>query len=67
MSTMRASRNAPAGTNVTIHPNHMTHARWLYKQFRGDGMDSASARMNLVFALSLGQRDARTKVQEALR
>lgn len=67
MSTMKAMRTTSASTDVTIHPNHMPHARWLYKQFRGDGMDRASARMNLVFALSLGQRDARTKVQEALR
>lgn len=69
MSTIKALRGdkRDSVSNVNIHPMHIQHVRWLYKQFRQDGMDRGSARMNLVFALSQGQRDARTKVQEVLR
>lgn len=56
-----------AGSAVTVQRDSVQNLRWLYKQFRKDGLAAADARMNLVFAFAAGQRDMRARVYKAVR
>lgn len=60
-------RSLPYSDGRTQEVERSKHLLWLYRQFRQDGMKRADARMNLCFAIAYGQRDIRSRINEALR
>jgi len=63
----RTSQFRTKSTDVTVCRRNVKHIRWLYRQLRQDGLKPGDARMSLVFAISAGQRDMRTRVEDTLR